>query len=577
MRERLMRPMGGLSAFAVFAFAVLTLVPMEASATHFRYGHIFSAPGAAQNEVVFSFQAAFRRDGYFGTASDGRPAVGDIITETVGATSFRFGDGSSTATLRFLVTSIDVTNNWLFAVALNPGTNDAGIRHTYAAPGTYTAFIDSCCRISASAPPNAHINNPDGRYRVETTVTVDDGDRTAVSVMPPIVVCPFNDVCTFSVPASDTDGDELRWRLSTSLEASGTSSFVQPGPPHATSSASIDSATGVYSWDTTGATVNGSLPNSLYSTQVTIESLDELGGVKSSVAVDFLIRLAQVTGDPPVFNTPPTPLCGSTVTAFVDELFTFTVEAQDPDALDITLNVVGLPVGATMNPSLPDTQLAIASSDFAWTPTASQLGAHVMTFIATDADDQTALCTVTIDVEEAEDISAGIDVLPTSCPNPVNVTQQGLLPVAILGSSDFDVTDIDVATVRLEGVAALRSALEDVATPYTSGFSDPPDRRECTTDGADSYVDLTLKFALQEIAAALGPVSDREVLLVTLSGELYDGTPFTGQDVVEIHSRDSSSSAAACSIATSTTRFSELSCTVDDEMLEASLFSSTRR
>ena len=29
--------------------------------------------------------------------------------------------------------------------------------HTYAAAGTYTAFISSCCRIQANAPPNAHI------------------------------------------------------------------------------------------------------------------------------------------------------------------------------------------------------------------------------------------------------------------------------------------------------------------------------------------------------------------------------------------------------------------------------------
>jgi len=63
-----------------------------------------------------------------------------------------------------------------------------------------------------------------------------------------------------------------------------------------------------------------------------------------------------------------------------------------------------------------------------------------------------------------------IDIKPGSCPNPLNLKSKGKLPVAVLGSEDFDVNDIDPASIRLkygdaEGVAAIRSNLEDVASP----------------------------------------------------------------------------------------------------------------
>ena len=58
-----------------------------------------------------------------------------------------------------------------------------------------------------------------------------------------------------------------------------------------------------------------------------------------------------------------------------------------------------------------------------------------------------------------------IDIKPQSCPNPLNVKKKGVLPVAILGTADFDVNEVDPATVELEGVAPLRWDWEDVATP----------------------------------------------------------------------------------------------------------------
>jgi len=132
-----------------------------------------------------------------------------------------------------------------------------------------------------------------------------------------------------------------------------------------------------------------------------------------------------------------------------------------------------------------------------------------------------------------EEINVPIDIKPTSCPNPINVKSKGVLPVAILGTEDFDVADIDPATVLLEGVSPLRWAWEDVATPFEP-YTGKEDCTDCNTEGRDGYTDLTLKFSKQEIIAEFGEVEDGDCLVLTLQGELFGGTPIYGEDVVKI-------------------------------------------
>jgi hypothetical protein len=127
-------------------------------------------------------------------------------------------------------------------------------------------------------------------------------------------------------------------------------------------------------------------------------------------------------------------------------------------------------------------------------------------------------------VTSSAQVEVPIDIKPESCPNPLNVKGKGVLPVAILGTDIFDVTQVDPALIRLAGVAPLRWALEDVATPSV----------ECTTAGPDGYLDLTIKFDAREIVAALGAVNDGDVLIIILTGELLDGTPIVGEDVIII-------------------------------------------
>jgi hypothetical protein len=158
-------------------------------------------------------------------------------------------------------------------------------------------------------------------------------------------------------------------------------------------------------------------------------------------------------------------------------------------------------------------------------------------------------------------IEVAFDIKPTSCPNPFNMkifdliedpigddkghgngndkkkehpVKGGVLPVAILGTGNFDVTTIDPETILLEGIAPVRWCLEDVATPY-----DGAEECGCTRLGPDGYMDLTLKFVKAEVAAFLGiDVVNNQVIPLTIAGNLYDGREFEGVDCIRIVDRE---------------------------------------
>ena len=131
-----------------------------------------------------------------------------------------------------------------------------------------------------------------------------------------------------------------------------------------------------------------------------------------------------------------------------------------------------------------------------------------------------------------------IDIKPASCPNPLNLKNKGVLPVAFLGTEEFDVTTIDPATVILwrlghtGHVVPLRWAYEDVATPFEG---EPCD---CHVLGPDGYLDLTLKFDVPELVEKLelDEVAGETIPLI-LTGKLkeeFGGTPIRGEDCISV-------------------------------------------
>jgi len=162
-----------------------------------------------------------------------------------------------------------------------------------------------------------------------------------------------------------------------------------------------------------------------------------------------------------------------------------------------------------------------------------------------------------------------VDIKPTSCPNPLNTKSKGVTPVAILGTADFDVTQIDPVTVTLAEASPVSWNLEDVATSFVPYIGKKDCDLDCNTEGPDGYLDLTLKFDTQElldavrVLNAIGTVESFEVseeeldalesgesdqvtttsgeslvdgacLVIQLEGFLLDCTPIIGEDVVRI-------------------------------------------
>jgi len=93
---------------------------------------------------------------------------------------------------------------------------------------------------------------------------------------------------------------------------------------------------------------------------------------------------------------------------------------------------------------------------------------------------------------------------------------------------------IDPVTVALEGVPPLRWAYEDVATPYEPYLGKEDCKMDCTTAGPDGYMDLVFKFDTPELVMAIGECEDGDCLILTLTGNFFDGRAIAGEDVVWI-------------------------------------------
>ena len=113
--------------------------------------------------------------------------------------------------------------------------------------------------------------------------------------------------------------------------------------------------------------------------------------------------------------------------------------------------------------------------------------------------------------EYAPTIPIDLDIRPGSDPNAVNPFARGILPVAILGSDTFDVTDIDATTLAFgPGEAA----------PIHSSGGHAVDVND------DGYTDWVSHYRIEEVGAAAG---DTELCV---TGETLDGTPFEGCDAI---------------------------------------------
>lgn len=207
-------------------------------------------------------------------------------------------------------------------------------------------------------------------------IAVGQNNRPTCQVQP---AGPFfineNQPLTFTVSGTDPDpGDEITLAVA-SLPAGAT---MTPGLPLPGPNTGVSS---VFNW--TPAPGQGGTYQLVYTVTDTSNASD-------TCTVQIIVN-----STPVVQANPAGPFVVQ-----VNQPLTFEVLASDPDLTDmITLSVIDLPVGATMNPPLPLPGLGSGiSSVFDWTPAANQAGNYLVTYSVTDGS-AASQTTVSITVE----------------------------------------------------------------------------------------------------------------------------------------------------------------------------------
>lgn len=118
-------------------------------------------------------------------------------------------------------------------------------------------------------------------------------------------------------------------------------------------------------------------------------------------------------------------------------------------------------------------------------------------------------------VFEVPPISVNVDIKPGSDNNSINLGSDGVVPVAILGSADFDVSTIDPSTVTLSGASLKLKGKSGNAGSLTDV-------------NGDGYMDLVVQVYTDELDLVAGSTE------ATVSGETYDGLSVVGEDSVTI-------------------------------------------
>ena len=115
-------------------------------------------------------------------------------------------------------------------------------------------------------------------------------------------------------------------------------------------------------------------------------------------------------------------------------------------------------------------------------------------------------------------LDVSIDIKPGTLPNSISLAKKGVIPVAILTTTNFDATTVDPATVCF-------------------GDAETPAQRDCTeihgaghikdVDG-DSDLDLVFHYDAQQTGIDLGDTQ------ACLTGQTFGATSIEGCDSVKV-------------------------------------------
>lgn len=148
-----------------------------------------------------------------------------------------------------------------------------------------------------------------------------------------------------------------------------------------------------------------------------------------------------------------------------------------------------------------------------------------------------------LDVAALDAVPLPLDIKPGSCPNPFNPRSNGVLPVWLVGTMDFDVTTVDLATLEISRTDGAGGSVapnfgppgpgltyEDAATPFEGETCD------CGEAYGDGIIDLGMKFPSWALRSELGLayLPGGEAVELQVTGLFLDGAAFEARDCVVI-------------------------------------------
>lgn len=179
------------------------------------------------------------------------------------------------------------------------------------------------------------------KEKTGTIEIVGAGNSNPVISSSPILTADVDLAYSYSVVASDADGDTLSYTLT-----------------QAPATMTIDGTSGLISWTASGSDVGD------HNIAILVE--DGQGG---SVTQSFTLTVQAVNSSPQITSTPIT---GTNV----DELYSYQVVAIDADGDTLSY--------AFLNPQPNGMTIDSASGQVAWTPISSQIGSHVINIVVSD-------------------------------------------------------------------------------------------------------------------------------------------------------------------------------------------------
>ncbi|HET9250682.1 MAG TPA: putative Ig domain-containing protein [Candidatus Eisenbacteria bacterium] len=339
--------------------ASLTAAPLPSGAT-------FTANGA-NTSGTFDWTPTFTQAGSYNVtftatnALSGGASTAITITNVDRAplaTAAATASGSEGTLLTFGVTASDPDGDTISSLTAAPlpsgatftpnGSNTSGTfdwTPSFTQAGSYNVTFTASNALSGQA---------------STAITIANVDRAPAVTAPATASGAENALLTFTVTASDPDGDPIA-----SLTAS-------PLPSGATFTPNGAKTSGTFDWTPSFAQAG--------SYDVTFTASNALSGQASTA-----ITVTNVDRAPAV--TAP-----ATASGPENVLLTFTVTASDPDGDPIaSLTAAPLPSGATFTPNGANT-----SGTFDWTPSFAQAGSYNVTFTASNAMSGQAPTAITI-------------------------------------------------------------------------------------------------------------------------------------------------------------------------------------